>query len=146
MSTICFQTSCYQKSYKHLLNRQLQVYLNKFPNTLFKEKQLIINNMVDIVNFQEIVKDFIIYYSSNNSTDILNSFGINANEFTKDNINYSIQHFVGVFNTTCDYIFHVSEDCNIDNLDDAFINNCITILEKMIITYVQCLIGVKILI
>jgi hypothetical protein len=130
MFTICLQTSCYQKSYKHVLNTMLPCFNSKFSKTIFKEKQLIINNMIDSINLSELIKDFNILYSSNNTENILNSFGIKLNEYTKDNINYSIQHYVGIFNTTCDYIFHISEDCNIDNLDDTFIMDCITKLEE----------------
>ena len=84
MATICFQSSCYQKSYKHLLlNGQLNTYLSKFPRTSFKEKQLIINNMVDIVDFSKLFNDFNIYYSSNNINGILNNFEIAYKDFTK---------------------------------------------------------------
>ena len=130
MSTICFQTSCYQKSYRHLLDGQLYKYLALFPNTPFKEKQLIVNNLIDSVDFSKVFKNFNVYYSDNNIDNILHNFGINLNSYTKDNLYYSIQHFVGIFNTTCDYIFHVSEDCNIDNLDDKFIEECIHVLDE----------------
>jgi hypothetical protein len=137
MSTIGFQTSCYSKSYKLLLKDGLLInFLDRFKEIDFFEKTIIINN-VNWSDKDEIEKllvfypSFKYYYAYKELyNNVLQSFNLNVSDFPDYGLHYSIQHFVGLYYTKCDYLLHVSEDCNIDNLDSQYIKDCIEILES----------------
>lgn len=133
MPTIGFQTSCYEKSFDLLLNKGLfQHYLELFPKTNFTEKFIVINNVEQRDKVENIVKNIpdIKYYFAYDEIDkVLPHFEVSVFDLLPG-IYYSVQHFVGMYYTNCDYLFHVSEDCNIDNLNSEFLTDCINILES----------------
>jgi len=134
MSTIDFQTSCYEKSYQLLLKEGLLInYLKHFPDTHFNEIRVLINNVYNKEEIKDFFKDYpnvVYYFTYDKPTEILASFGININSFYLTQLPFSIQHFTGLYYSHADYIFHVSEDCNIDNLDSSFINESLDMLES----------------
>jgi hypothetical protein len=137
MATISFQTSCYQNSYKLLLkDGLLEHYLSLFPDTKFLEKTVIINNIRDKDSMEEVISllnknypDVKYYIAYDEILNALPHFNLSAWDFPIGMF-YSIQHFIGIYYTKADYLFHVSEDNNIDNLDSQFITDCIDILES----------------
>ena len=133
MTSIAFQTSCYEKSYKHLLeNGILNHYLSLFPDTDFQEKNVIINNVKNKDNVKKLFKNFQdinFIFSEREPEIILSSFNLSLGDISKG-LYYSIQHFTGIYHTSCDYLFHISEDCGIDNLNSKFIEESIAMLES----------------
>lgn len=133
MTTISFQTSCYQNSYEKLLkNGLLEYYLNLFYDIPFLEKTVIINNIKDIEQVKKLIEnypDINFYYSYGELLNVLPYFNLSSWDFPIGPY-YSIHHFVGMYYTKSDYLFHISEDCNIGNLDTLFVKDCIDILES----------------
>lgn len=137
MPTIGFQTSCYQNSYELLLeDGLLERYLSFFSDIDFTEKRVMINNITNTEYNNKKIANLIskyphvnFHFTSDNPNEILNYFNLTAFDLFPG-IYYSIQHFTGIYYSNCDYLFHVSEDCNIDNLDSKYIKDCIDILES----------------
>ena len=134
MPSIAFQMSCYEKSYQLLLEKNLLRHnLSQFLDIDFEEKTVIVNNVVSMNHLLNLVDenfiDFNFINSQRNMGMVLNYFGLSLEDILKG-LYYSIQHFTGIYNTKCDYLFHVSEDCGIDNLDSKFIEESITMLES----------------
>lgn len=133
MTTIAFQTSCYENSYPLLLkDGLLDTYLNCFKHIDFSEKFIILNNINDeekVINLLNKYPDFKWYDSYNESVKVLPHFGLIPSDFPYG-VYYSIQHFIGLYYTKSDYLIHISEDCNIDNLNSQFILDSIDILES----------------
>ena len=133
MPSIAFQTSCYEKSYRLLLKDGiLRHHLSLFPDIDFKEKNVIVNNVENQNDIRLLFKDFSdvnFIFSDKNPEKVLESFNLSIADFG-ESLYYSIQHFTGIYNTKCDYLFHVSEDCGIDNLDSTFIKESIEMLES----------------
>jgi len=133
MPSIAFQTSCYEKSYKHLLkNGVLNHYLSLFQDIDFEEKTVIVNNVSDHNNIKSLFKNFNnidFIFSEKNPETVLSFFNLSLLDF-QIGLYYSIQHFTGIYYTQCDYLFHVSEDCGIDNLDSNFIKESVEMLES----------------
>lgn len=131
--SICIQTSCYQKSYKHLLiDDHLGYILSKFSKDMFDKKQLIVNNMIDNVDIKNINKNlsnFDIYYANDYISETMKFFNISAVDFPNNVMYYSIQHFLGILKCETDYLLHICDDCNIDILNDSFIKECIDFLN-----------------
>lgn len=136
--TVGFQMSCYEKTWRDVIYKKIDEnlsYLSRFGD-IFSEKLLIINNVnsYTVVRTEFLKKykgeDISAWDTGNESQNeiILNKFGLYLKEIQPKN--YSIQHFYGIYLTDCDYIFHVSEDCDISKLDDNFIIECIEEMES----------------
>lgn len=137
--TVAFQTSCYEATWRKLLEEgKLEKDLALFSENLFSEKRLIINNINKDSSFSAIEK-FVLrnelgigittLFFDKNREKILNHFGLSLKDFPVG-LYYSIQHFMGLYFTKADYLFHVSEDCDIGKLDDRFIIECVEEMEK----------------
>ena len=134
MKSIAFQTSCYEKSYRLLLEKDLLRHnLSQFSDVDFEEETVIVNNVVNMEHLLKLAdENFTDINFINSQRDIgtvLNYFGLSLEDISKG-LFYSIQHFTGIYHTKCDYLFHVSEDCGIDNLDSRFIKESIAMLES----------------
>ena len=136
MPSIAFQTSCYEKSYQHLLiDKTVYHYLSQFSEDTFQEKHIIVNNVSSAIGITRIKQaigefdDINFVFSDARAEEVLKFFNLSISDFGSS-LYYSLQHFTGIFRTTCDYLFHVSEDCGIDNLDSNFIKESIEMLES----------------
>jgi len=133
MLSIAFQMSCYEKSYNHVLkNGIFRHNLSLFQDINFEEKTVIINNVSNHDNINSLIKDFpdIYFIFADETPEItLNFFDLSLSDFPIG-LYYSLQHFTGIYHTQCDYLFHISEDCGINNLDSNFIKESIDMLES----------------
>ena len=133
MPSIAFQMSCYEKSYNHVLkNGIFRHNLSLFQDINFEEKTIIVNNVSNYDNINSLIKDFsdIYFIFADEKPEItLDFFNLSLADFPIG-LYYSLQHFTGIHYTQCDYLFHISEDCGIDNLDSKFIEESIDMLES----------------
>jgi len=125
--------SCYQKTWEDVVNNRMENNLSFFNKDMFDEKTLIINNVSSFWEVYEKTKGKrICTYSTMNHEEnkhVLSCFGLSLEDFSIG-LYYSIQHFSGIYITKCDYLLHVSEDCDISNLDDGFIIESIEMMEQ----------------
>lgn len=131
---VTFSTNVYENTYSAvLLEGRLKIQLEATKNYPFYDKTIIVNEVKNREKVTNIIKtnfpDFKIYYSEDDFEEVLKYFGITKPELTYG-YQYSIHHFNKFYHSDADYIFHISEDCAIKELDDNFINNAIEIMEK----------------
>ena len=130
--------SCYEKTWTDVIYNKIDKNLSCFSQfgDIFSEKILIINN---VNNYTTVRAEFLKKYKGKNiaiwdthdeslNEIVLNKFGLYLKEIQPKH--YSIQHFYGIHLTDCDYILHVSEDCDISQLDNNFIIECVEEMEK----------------
>lgn len=133
MNQITFQTSCYNNSYNLLLkDGLLEHYLGLFPRGYFYETNVIINNIFNRMEVEALAKSFskIKYYFAYDETkEVMGYFDFSIDDFMMGLV-YSLQHFTGIYHCNTEYLFHVSEDCNVDELNKDYIEDCIAILES----------------
>ncbi len=127
--------SCYENTWKEVIDSKLEKNLSLFSKDLFKEKRLIVNNVNSFWNVFEYFKrkheEIQTWgtWDEEVNEEILSTFGLSLKDFTIG-LYYSIQHLSGIYLTECDYLLHVSEDCDISGLDDFFIVESIQEMEK----------------
>lgn len=125
---ICFQINVYEKTYREMFDWRLDHYL-KVVNYDFDEYILVVNNVSnreDVIERAKKFPKFSIYFAGDNDQEVLKHFDLF--DLGKAYV-YTIPHLYTIFYTTCDYIFHISED--IDNLViDNFIEDSVEMMKN----------------
>ena len=120
MSSITFETKCWEKDWEYIISKGYVNKLTPFNNYNFNEKLLFINNVNDpklVCNEAEKLKNSGVidnwYLVSDYEKEALEFFNIERSSFIekeRDGYCYSIAELVSIYLSKSDYILHFSSD------------------------------------